>query len=209
MSAREWASGYLGAVNSRRRGVVIHAEMVRPIFRACAAVLFLTAQAAAAAELCTGPQQQNQPQTQQPRPGQSAGKGDKAKGGDHKPPQERLKWWIDPKLRAQFAINDQQSALVEQIWSRDAPGIREARNKLQKLEEILEQLTRDDSTDEAKIVVQIDQVEQMRAETNKRRTLMIYRMNKILTPDQRAKVRAYYEGPQPPKRDSSRRHPQS
>ena len=205
MSAPEWASRYLGAVNSRRRGVVIHAEMVRPIFRACAAVLFLTAQAAAAAELCTGPQQQNQQQ----RAGQSADKGDKAKGGDHKAPQGRLKWWIDPKLRAQFGIDDQQSALVEQIWSRDAPGIREARTKLEKLEEILEQLTRDDSTDEAKIVVQIDQVEQMRAETNKRRTLMIYRMNKILRPDQRAKVRAYYEGPQPPKRDSSRRHPQS
>ena len=197
MSVPEWAAGYLGAVNVRRRGVVIHAEMVRPILRASAAVLFLTAQAAAAAELCTPPQQ-----NQQQRPGQSAGKGDK--GGDHKPAPERAKWWIDPKLRAELEITDQQSALVEQIWQKSTPGIGEVREKLQKLEETLAQLTRDDSIDEAKIIAQIDLVEQMRAETNRRRTLMIYRMNKILKPEQRAKVKALYERRDPPKRDSSR-----
>jgi Spy/CpxP family protein refolding chaperone len=170
--------------------------MARPILRACTAVLFLTAQAAAAAELCMAPQQ-----NQQQRAGQSASKGDSK--GDHKAPQ-RPKWWIDQKLRAEFGISDQQSALVEQIWRKSAPPLSEAREKVRKLEEILAQLTRDDSIDEAKIIAQIEQVEQMRAEANRQRTLMIYRMNKILKPDQRAKVRAYYEGPQPSKRDSSR-----
>jgi len=199
MSVPEWAAGYLGAVNVRRRGVEIHAEMARPILLACTAVLFLTAQAAAAAELCTGTQQ-----NQQQRPGQSAGKGEKGdKGGDHKPA-ERPKWWIDQKLRAELGITDQQSAAVEQIWQKSTPGIGEVREKLQKLEETLAQLTRDDSIDEAKIIAQIDLVEQMRAETNRRRTLMIYRMNKILKPDQRAKVKALYERRDPPKRDSSR-----
>jgi len=200
MSALEWAAECLAAVNVRRRGVVIHAEMVRPILRASAAVLFLTAQAAAAAEICTPPQQ-----NQQQRPGQSAGKGEKGdKGGDHKPAQERPKWWIDQKLRAELGITDQQSAAVEQIWQKSTPGIGEVREKLQKLEETLAQLTRDDSIDEAKIIAQIDLVEQMRAETNRRRTLMIYRMNKILKPEQRAKVKALYERRDPPKRDSSR-----
>ena len=199
MSVPEWAAECLAAVNIRRRGVVIHAEMVRPILRASAAVLFLTAQAAAAAERCTPPQQ-----NQQQRAGQSAGKGDKTdKGGDHKPPQ-RPKWWIDPKLRAELGINDQQSGLVEQIWQKSTPKIGDARMKLEKLEETLAQLTRDENIDEAKIIAQIDQVEQTRAEANRLRTLMIYRMNKILTPDQRAKVKALYERRDPPKRDSSR-----
>jgi len=200
MSVPEWAAGYLGAVNVRRRGVVIHAEMARPILLACTAVLFLTAQAAAAAELCTGTQQH-----QQQRSSQTPGKNEKTdKGGDHRTPPERAKWWIDPKLRAELGITDQQSAAVEQIWQKSTPGIGEVREKLQKLEETLAQLTRDDTIDEAKIIAQIDLVEQMRAETNRRRTLMIYRMNKILKPEQRAKVKALYERRDPPKRDSSR-----
>lgn len=112
-----------------------------------------------------------------------------------------MKWWVDAKLRAEFSISDQQSALVEAIWQKSAPALREARDKLQKLEETLAQLTRDDSVEEAKVIAQIDQVEQMRAEWNKRRTVMIYRMNKVLTPDQRAKVRAHYEGSQSGKHD--------
>jgi hypothetical protein len=35
---------------------------------------------------------------------------------------------------------------------------------------------------------------------SKARTLMIYRMNRLLTPDQRAKVKAMYDQKQPPRR---------
>ena len=195
MGQGKWASGYLSAVNIRRRGVVIHAEMARPLLWACAAALFFAAPAGAAAEICTASQQQQQKPGGQP----PAGKSDRP--GDHGG-QQPLKWWIDPKLRAELMITDQQSALVEQIWQKSTPKIREARTKLEQLEEALAQLTRDDSIEEAKIIAQIDQVEQLRAEANKRRTLMIYRMNKILTPDQRAKVKALYERRDPSRRDS-------
>ena len=198
MGHPEWASGYISAVNIRRRGVVIHAEMARPLLWACAAALFLAAPAAAAAEICNASQQQA---PQQQRGAQApAGKSDRP--GEHNGQPNRPKWWIDPKLRAELGISDQQSALVEQIWQKSTPKILEAREKLKQLEDTLAQLTRDESIDEAKIIAQIDQVEQMRAEANKRRTLMIYRMNKILKPDQRAKVEALFKRPDPPKRDS-------
>ena len=47
------------------------------------------------------------------------------------------------------------------------------------------------------MIAQIDKVENLRAELNKGRTLMIYRMNKLLTPDQRAKVKAMYDAARP------------
>jgi Spy/CpxP family protein refolding chaperone len=114
---------------------------------------------------------------------------------------ERPKWWIDTKLRAELSITDQQSALVEQVWQKSAPGLREGREKLMKLEEVLSKLT--DGNDEAAVIAQSTQVEKLRAELSTGRTLMIYRMNKILTVDQRAKVKAMFEHPDPGRRGPS------
>ncbi len=132
------------------------------------------------------------------RPPGDAAKGDKPgdkgdKGSDHTP-----KWWIDPQLRAELGITDPQSAAVEQIWQKSLPALREGRQRLEKLEDALSQMT--DVGDEALVIVQIDKVENLRAELSKGRTLMIYRMNKVLTPDQRAKVKAMYARREPPRR---------
>src|SRR5438876_7914247 len=93
---------------------------------------------------------------------------------------ERPKWWIDPKLRAELGITDQQSAAVEQVWQKSAPALREGREKLTKLEEVLSKLT--EGNDEPAVVAQSEKVESLRAELNKGRTLLIYRMDKLLTP---------------------------
>src|SRR5947209_7996091 len=45
---------------------------------------------------------------------------------------ERVKWWIDPKRRAELAITDQQSALVEQVWQKSSPSLGELRERLTK-----------------------------------------------------------------------------
>ena len=129
-------------------------------------------------------------------------KGDKAddKSQGHSPPP---KWWIDPKLRAELGITDQQSAAVDQIWQKSLIPLREGRQRLEKLEDALSQMT--DVADEAAVIAQIDRVESLRAELSKGRTLMIYRMNKILTADQRAKVKAMYEHPDQGRRGSSPR----
>jgi Spy/CpxP family protein refolding chaperone len=171
--------------------------MDRLLSWAFAALLALPAVPAAALSLCEGTQQRGG----QPPSGRSD-RGDKP-GGDREG-HPRLKWWIDPKMRAELSVTDQQSAAVEQIWQKDAPALREAWSKLEKLEDALTQMTTRDGTDEAAVIAQIDRVENMRAEGNKRRTAMIYRMNKVLTPDQRAKVKALFERRDPPRRPSPR-----
>ena len=116
---------------------------------------------------------------------------------------DRKHWWIDPKLRADLAITDQQSAAVEQIWQKSLPPLRDAREKLEKLEDALSRMIAENA-DEARVAAQIDLVENMRADANKRRTLMIFQMNKVLTPDQRAKVKAMFEQNDPQRRGGGR-----
>jgi Spy/CpxP family protein refolding chaperone len=129
-------------------------------------------------------------------------KGDKDKPGDQRSGQ-RPKWWIDQKLRADLGITDQQSVAVEAVWQKTLPALRDARVRLDQLEDALSAMTQRDGSDEAAVIAQIERVENTRAEANKSRTLMIYRMNKILTAEQRAKVKATYDRPEPPRRGSS------
>jgi Spy/CpxP family protein refolding chaperone len=148
-----------------------------------------------AAELCElAPQRAGSPSTTA-KPKADKGQDDK-KPGAH---QRTKKWWIDPQLRTELGINDQQSALVEQVWQQSRPKLSEAWEQLNKLEDALMQLLARNDADESAIIAQIDRVETARAEHSKRRTLMIYRMNKVLTVDQRAKVKAMME-----KRDDRR-----
>jgi Spy/CpxP family protein refolding chaperone len=162
--------------------------MARPLFWAFAGLLLASAPAGASDEICEATQQQQQKAGQPPagRADNSGGRGDRDGRGDRK------FWWIDPKLRADLGITDQQSAAVEQIWQKSRPALIEMREKLDKMDKALSQMI-SDGVDEKKVIAQIELVENTRAEANKSRTLMIYRMNKVLTPDQRAKVRAMFE----------------
>jgi Spy/CpxP family protein refolding chaperone len=114
------------------------------------------------------------------QPGHSNGRGDP----NHQPP----KFWVDPKLRAELGITDQQSSAIESIWQTGFPQRAEARDKLDKLEAQLDQMMREASGDEAAIVALIDRVEAARSEVSKARVLMLYRINKVLRPEQRAKL---------------------
>ena len=168
------------------------------------ALLLAVPAAGRAAELsgasCNREQQTARPQ----RSGQPPASPHGAKPGEPSSGQ-RPKWWIDPKLRAELGITDQQSAAVDSVWTKTLPLLRDARERLDKLEDALSAMTQKDGSDETAVIAQIERVENTRAEANKTRTMMIYRMNKILTVEQRAKVKAMYERRDPPRRGLSPR----
>jgi Spy/CpxP family protein refolding chaperone len=116
------------------------------------------------------------------------------------PPQSsRPKWWLDPKLRQELGITDQQSASIEQIFQSSIPALRDARRELDQLEAVLSKTIQDNTADLFTVAQQVDKVEAARSAYNKARTLMLYRINLLLTADQRAKVQAMHE------RDDQRR----
>lgn len=118
-------------------------------------------------------------------------------------PQSRPKWWLDPKLRQELGITDQQSASIEQIFQSSIPALREARRELDQLEAVLSKTIKDNTADLLTVSQQVDKVEGARSAYNKARTLMLYRINLLLSPDQRAKVQALHER-NDPRRDEGR-----
>ena len=158
----------------------MHAAMVRLLGFMCAALLFASAPARAAGA-CDATEQ---------RPGaQSSQKNDNSQS--HKPPsghEGRKKFWMDPELRAGLGITDQQSAALEQVWQRSYAQRRELNDRLDKADAILQKMLLDGVADEAALVAQLDRVEAARSEANKARVLLLYRMNKHLNPEQRAKL---------------------
>lgn len=137
-----------------------------------------------------------QPAAAQPQ----RGHGGESHGPGNQPPPR--KWWTDPQDRAELGITDPQSAAVEAIWQKSLPQLRDTRERLDKLEDALSQLIRE-GAEESTVVSEIDRVEHIRAEHNKARTLMLYRMNKVLTPDQRAKLKALWDRQHDPSRRGS------
>lgn len=128
---------------------------------------------------------------------------DSSRRGGGRGDSPRKAWWIDESARAELSITDQQSASIDQVWQQSLPKLRESREQLDKLEDVLSQMILD-AADEAAVVAQIDRVESARAEANKARTLMLYRMNRLLTPDQRVKLKAMHD-----RMEAARRQPKA
>jgi Spy/CpxP family protein refolding chaperone len=95
----------------------------------------------------------------------------------------------DPKLRQDIGITDQQSLAIEQIFSTTIQSLRAARKELDEHEALLSRTLQQDTADLLTVSQEIDKVEAARAAYNKARTLLLFRMNLVLTPEQRQKVK--------------------
>jgi Spy/CpxP family protein refolding chaperone len=77
------------------------------------------------------------------------------------------------------------------VWQQSLPKLRDSWHRLNDLEKSLSQMIQD-AADEPSVIAQIEKVETTRVEVNKGRMLMLYRMYKLLKPEQREKVMAMY-----------------
>ena len=102
----------------------------------------------------------------------------------------RPKFWQDPKLRQEIGITDAQSGQIESIFSSSIQALRDARKDLDALEAVLSRTIQENTADVFTVSQQVDKVEAARSAYNKLRTVMLYRMNLVLNPDQRIKVKA-------------------
>ena len=111
---------------------------------------------------------------------------------------DRWKWWLYD--RAELGITDKQSAEIDKIFEETVPGQRAKREELERLEPLLAQLTKEATADVATVAQHVDRIESLRAEMNKARTIMLYRINLLLSAEQRAKLKVLID-----KRDAERR----
>ena len=97
-------------------------------------------------------------------------------------------WWKDEREKAELRLGEDQAARVDAIFQEWWPKLRASYEELNRREGRLDQLIRGNDTSEADIIRHLDQVKQARGEVNKNRTLMLYRMYRVLSPDQRVKL---------------------
>jgi Spy/CpxP family protein refolding chaperone len=106
---------------------------------------------------------------------------------------ERHKWWTSAEIKAEIGLTDAQSRAVEEIFQAVRPQLRAGWEELDRLEREVARLMTEDATDENRISAAIDRTESARASLNKTRTLMLYRMYRVLSPAQRVKLHAIHE----------------
>ena len=115
------------------------------------------------------------------------------KGGpEGKKEERRVPWWKAPETRAELGISDKQSKDIDDIFQATLPGLRAAKDALDTLDEAVAKLIKEGTADIGVVTRQVGQAEQTRADLTTKRTVMLYRMHRLLTPEQRTKLDAMF-----------------
>jgi Spy/CpxP family protein refolding chaperone len=112
---------------------------------------------------------------------------------DGRPEQRRWMWWRVAETRADLAITDQQSHEIDQIFQSTVPALRAAKDELDKLDAEVAQVIKASTADEGSVDRLVGLAEHARAKLTTTRTVMFYRMHRVLSADQRAKLNAMFE----------------
>lgn len=113
---------------------------------------------------------------------------------DHKKPEERRGgpwiWWKDETVKNELKLTAEQVSDIEQIFQTNMAQAKPLREEVNQLEASLNQTVRSNTAEISIVSQQVDKVERTRAELNKLRVLMLYRMRRVLTPEQNMKFQA-------------------
>jgi Spy/CpxP family protein refolding chaperone len=102
-------------------------------------------------------------------------------------------WWKVPESRAELGITDQQSKEIDDIFQSTRPLLNAAKDELDKLDETVSKMMKDGTADIESVRRQVVLLEQSRAKLNQTRTMMLYRMHRVLSPEQRVKLTAMFQ----------------
>jgi Spy/CpxP family protein refolding chaperone len=96
-----------------------------------------------------------------------------------------FKWWQSEMFRRELGLTSEQSAKIEAVFQSTVPVLRREKDALDKAQADFNQMI--EASDDAQVMAQVSVVEAARSELNKSRTMMLLRMRRVLTPDQRVK----------------------
>jgi Spy/CpxP family protein refolding chaperone len=106
---------------------------------------------------------------------------------------QRFQWWKDDRFQRELGISPDQSARLEAVFQAALPALRAQQRALSKLEDEVDKLVLDATASESEVEHFVARVEAARADLGKTRTMMIYRMRRILTTDQHVKLQRLFE----------------
>jgi hypothetical protein len=121
--------------------------------------------------------------------------GQKSQSGSDRRPAEhgRTKWWLDAKWRSELGISDRQSGEIDRIFEVEMVKLRAMREELNKLEATLAETVKDQRASLAILTEKWERVGTLLSESYKTRQLMIYKIHRVLSVDQRTKLQAMFD----------------
>lgn len=137
-----------------------------------------------------GPQRTEPPQQQQQQPPQQERSGNR----DHRG------WWHDKRVVSELTLTEDQIQRLDRIYIKYTEKAVPLRKEVQDLEKGLDQSIRTQKLDVNAFAAEVDRIENKRAELNKMRAVMLYRLRLVLNTEQNNKFQAMVD-----KRDAERR----
>ena len=106
---------------------------------------------------------------------------------------DRRPWWKDPKDMVEVGLTSAQSAEIDLIFRTEMDKMKPMRTLITEMERGVDATSRANTADIDAYARQVKQVEHKRAELNTARTVMLYRMRRVLSAEQNVKFQAFFD----------------
>ena len=103
------------------------------------------------------------------------------------------RWWQSERFQRELALTSEQITRIEGIYQSTIPLLRAQKEAFDRREEKLSKVIADPKSDEAMVVQASDRLEAARNELGRTRTLMVFRLRRVLSDEQHLKLNAMHE----------------
>ena len=103
------------------------------------------------------------------------------------------RWWQSDEVTTLLDLSGEQAASLDRIYRRTLPKMHESYRRMNAEERTLSRMIANMQVEETDVTRQIDRVEAARSELSKTRTLMVFRMYRVLDPTQRSALKEWMD----------------
>jgi Spy/CpxP family protein refolding chaperone len=102
------------------------------------------------------------------------------------------KWWHSDRFQKELKLVPEQITRIEGIFQASEPLLRAQKDAVDRREEKLSKVISDPKSDEAAVIQATDRLELARNEMTRTRTLMLFRIRRVLNDEQLVKLNAMH-----------------
>jgi Spy/CpxP family protein refolding chaperone len=103
------------------------------------------------------------------------------------------RWWQSNRFKKELVLTEEQITRIEGIYQSALPLLRAQKEAFDRREEKLSKVIADPKSDEAAVVQASDRLEAARNEMGRTRTLMFFRIRRVLSDEQLLKLNVMHE----------------
>jgi Spy/CpxP family protein refolding chaperone len=103
-----------------------------------------------------------------------------------------FKWWQTERFQKELSLTTEQITRIEGIYQTTEPLLRAQKQAIDRREEKLSKVIQDPKSDEPMLLQATDRLEAARNELSRTRTLMLFRIRRVLTDEQNTKINAMH-----------------